>query len=102
MRVWGIENELDGIFSVEDVIWTLIKRIEKSADQMPAFAETFHSSWCFHITFELTQSKNVFDHMCADIDDESYPPIFVGTLTISVLQRLNATLQIDGIILQRK
>ena len=98
MYTWGIENELDGVFSVEDVIWTLIERIQKSADQMPKLAEMLHSSWCFHITFELTKSRNVLDPMCAGTKDESFPPIFVGTPTISVLQRLNAALQIDGII----
>ena len=98
MYTWGIENELDGVFSVEDVIWTLIERIQKSADQMPKLAEMLHSSWCFHITFELTQSRNAMDPMCAGTKDESFPPIFVGTPTISVLQRLNAALQIDGII----
>ena len=38
------------------------------------------------------------DPMCAGTKDESFPPIFVGAPTISVLQRLNAALQIDGII----
>ena len=98
MYTWGIENELEGVFSVEDVIWTLIERIQKSADQMPKLAEMLHSSWRFHITFELTKSRNAMDPMCAGTKDESFPPIFVGTPTISVLQRLNAALQIDGII----
>lgn len=73
MYTWGIENELEGVFSVEDVIWTLIERIQKSADQMPKLAEMFHSSWCFHITFELTKSRNAMDPMCSGTKTNPFP-----------------------------